>query len=80
MRSDGDDGRAETRLCVQRAVASNFRRSSGVGFMAWRLRIEAVRNFMSSRISADAWEMFKVEKMSMNRIPVCKSGFSRDVG
>lgn len=39
-----------------------------MGFMAWRLRIEVVRNFMSSRISAEARETFNVEQRSMNRI------------
>ena len=36
--------------------------------MIWTLRIDVVRNFMSSRISAEDWEMYSVEQMSMNRI------------
>jgi hypothetical protein len=77
MKSDGEDGRAETRLCVQRVVAWNLRRFWVVGLVVRRLRIEVVRKRISSRISAEFGEIPNAWRMSMNWISDWRSGFSR---
>lgn len=73
-------GRAWIRSYVQRAVARNFAMACAVGEVARRVRMEAVRNFMSSRIAAVGRLRSRVVAMSTNRMPDGSKGLSNEVG
>jgi len=76
------DGKERMRLCVHKALDLNFAKPAAVGASRehWKVRMEEVRNFMSSRISAMSIEREKVAKMSRNLIPEGRRGDSRSVG
>lgn len=78
----GWEGRDRIRLCVRWVLDRNLSSSSaeGVVWLVWKVRIDEVRNFMSSRISATSIVRENVPKMLRKRMPEGRSGDSRKVG
>jgi hypothetical protein len=54
--------------------------AEGASWLVWKVRIDEVRNFMSSSISATSIVSEKVSKISRKRISEGRSGDSRKVG